>query len=115
MSFLKRWFGGEKKGRTVSVRGADRGKDYEGAALRRFKMRPGMWVVAEDGGVGILTGLKGGTATVMLVHDDQMGTNKMAIVVRAATLRQATCEEIPEGRRPARDEAEAMGYRARKR
>lgn len=82
---------------------------YSAPALRRFRLRPGMWVFDPGAGVGILTGLeRDGTAQVMLVCED--GTNKLAISCPAEALRQALFEDIPACRRPAPEIALRMGY-----
>jgi hypothetical protein len=71
-----------------------------------------MWVVA-DKNVGILTALAAdGRAEVTLTNAD--GTNKVAIVTQATSLRQAAFSDIPVARRPSMAQALAYGYREKR-
>lgn len=83
---------------------------YVKAELRERKLRPAMWVMA-PGGVGILTGLRDGVAAIMLT--DEAGADAGPVLRQAAFVRQAYYDEIPAPRRPAQEEAEAMGYTTR--
>jgi hypothetical protein len=75
-------------------------------------LRHGMWVVDDRNRVAVLTGLApDGTAEISLAHKD--GTANISVVVKAATLRQACYEEIPQSRRQELSPRRAMkmGYR----
>jgi len=93
----------------VEVRGV--ASDYDRRLLKRFNLRPGMWVTFK-GEAGILTGLKAdGQARVMLVQAD--GTNLMPVLTKADWLRRAYYDEIPEARRPTPEIALERGYEVR--
>jgi hypothetical protein len=80
---------------------------YRSRELLAASLSPGNWVVSHDG-VGILTGLQQGIATVMLT--DAAGRDRVSIFQPVQTIRRARYTEIPAPRRPAIDRAEALGY-----
>lgn len=67
----------------------------------------GMWVVTDDGRVGILTGIAP-LCGVDLV--DEAGETTLAVQVPFESLRQATLAEIPEPRRPDPADGAPLGY-----
>ncbi|SNT29189.1 hypothetical protein SAMN06265795_12257 [Noviherbaspirillum humi] len=89
-------------------------------ALAAARLRVGMWVVTQDGAVGILTGCgidamgevtfakPDGTTLMMLDQNDK----PVPVVVRSqlADLRQATIEDIPAPRRPDEAVLISLGY-----
>ena len=71
------------------------------------KISSGMWVMTDDGKVGILTD-PSPMASVDLVDD--AGETTVAITVALGSLRQAKLAEIPEARRPTPGDGAPLGY-----
>lgn len=73
-------------------------------------VRVGMWVVADDGQVGIVNGITpDGMAEFHRVGVD--GLTQLVVMLPAAALKQASYEQIPEGRRPPAGVARRYGYK----
>jgi len=73
------------------------------------RLRQGMWVIAEDGQVGVINAFMRGNR-VEFHRVGVEGLTEIAIVVEAATLTQAAYEDIPESRRPDFALAKVLGY-----
>lgn len=109
-----KWFNKVFRRNVVTAQVATEPFDKSVAALHG--LRRGMWVVVKNASqpVGVITGLSAdGTARVMLT--DAKGLNRVEVDVPVVSLRQASWTDIPAPRRPAKDIAEAYGYRTRPR
>jgi len=73
-----------------------------------MKLRKGMWVVADDGQVGIINAMRDGKAEFHRVGAE--GLTEIVLLLDPSTLVQARYREIPESRRPRREVAAALGY-----
>lgn len=72
-------------------------------------VRVGMWVVADDGQVGIVNAITpDGTAEFHRVGVD--GLTQLVVMMPVTSLKQAKYEDIPESRRPAAGVARRYGY-----
>jgi hypothetical protein len=101
----------DKKGNGVKVEAVAGPRDpVAKKAAAAHSLRINMWVTVPNGRTGILTNANAeGIATVMLTQSD--GTNLAQVNTMLASLRQATRDEIPVGRRPGRDRADQFGYK----